>query len=517
MTLRERIAQLLPFFVHREFPERAASPEEAIAVPSAVQRVDSAYERFRNLLDPGDEDILRRKAIVRFLRRRWELAASPETLAQALLKDLAYGRYIPNDTHRRHAEAIALVVQKALTVWQQSGRVMHRWFLPFVAVEIDRVLYPREADDALVYTFFEDTRERIVWEDTSVDETDRDAQLFLACHRALAKTDDAELFWHLFRTAEPAWIRDASDPEIQEIAERFPGHQKEIERVLHHPTAFRLFRRLQPAAVPYRILRDALRREDAETVLADPEQRAEAVRAVLSDRIRKLERQMFRRVWHAAIFLFLSKGVLAFALEIPYELVLGNLRVVPLIINLLFPPTLLFLMTGSVPRPGRANTERLLRIIDTLVSGEGDAVPLLIIRVARGGAIRRGLFALLYGLITIALFAGIIWFLQLLQFSLVGGLFFIMFLAIVSFLGLRLRSLVRDIRVVAPRESLLGGVIDFLTLPIIDLGRQITLHASQINVFLFLLDAVIEAPFKVLLGLVEEWFAFLREKKEELV
>jgi hypothetical protein len=112
---------------------------------------------------------------------------------------------------------------------------------------------------------------------------------------------------------------------------------------------------------------------------------------------------------------------------------------------------------------------------------------------------------------------GILWILRALNFSLVSGFFFIIFLGLVSFLGLRLRSGMSDIRVVAPRSGLVASLIDFFTLPIVDFGRQIALHASQVNVFLFLLDAIIEAPFKVLLGLVEEWFSYLREKKEELV
>jgi len=514
--IRERIATLLSFFTPREVPERATTPEESLSVHVATQRVDSAYERFRNLLDPGDEDILRRKAIMRFLGRRWAFTADPETFSLDLLKNLAYGKYIPGATHRRYTRDIAVVVQKAFTFWQLSNRTTHTWFLPLLSVEIDRILYPREADDALVYAFFEDTLERIVWEDETVEASERKTQLFLACHRALAKTDDAELFWHLFRTAEPSWIGEASEEDLEHVAEHFPRLQEEIEQALHHPAAVRLLRKMQLLAVPYRILRDILRQEHAEAILENPTRLASAVQAVLTERIRRLERQMFRRVWHAALFLFLSKGVLAFSLEIPYEWFFGNIRVVPLFINFFFPPTVLLLMTGSIPRPGKANTDRLIQILQTLVSGEGKH-PESIVRTPQKTAVRRSIFTLIYGFFSLVLFAGIFWFLRVLNFSLLGGFFFVVFLGLVSFLGLRLRSSMRELRVVVPQQRVIGALLDFLTLPMIDLGRQIALRASQINVFLFLLDAIIEAPFKLLIGLVEEWFTYLRERKEELV
>lgn len=514
--IRERIAELLPFFLPREVPERATTPEDSITVHAAAQRVDTAYERFRNLLDPGDEDILRRKAIVRFLSRRWELGSDAETFSLALLKNLASGKYIPDTTHRRYVTDVAVVVRKAFTLWQVGQRRLPAWFLPLLAVEIDRVLYPRDADDALVYAFFEDARERTVWEDATIAPAERDTQLFLACHRSLAKTDDAELFWHLFRTAEPSWMGDPADEDLAHVAAHFAPLESEIERALRHPAALRLLRKMQPSAVPYRILRDILRREHAEDILNDPTHLANAVAVVLTERVRRLERQMLRRVWHAALFLFLSKGVLAFALEIPYEVFLGDVRVVPLLINLLFPPTLLFLMAGSVPRPGPANTERLVQIVRTIVSGEGVHSD-VIVRAPARRAIQRSAFALAYGLVTLLLLIGIVWLLRIFQYSLVGGFFFVVFLGLVSFLGLRLRSSIRELRIVAPREGAMSVLIDFFTLPIIDLGRQIALRASQINVFLFILDAIIEAPFKLLIGLAEEWFAYLRERKEELV
>jgi hypothetical protein len=47
-------------------------------------------------------------------------------------------------------------------------------------------------------------------------------------------------------------------------------------------------------------------------------------------------------------------------------------------------------------------------------------------------------------------------------------------------------------------------------------GRWISIRAPRVNIFLFFFDFIIEAPFKALVELIENWLAFLREKREEI-
>jgi len=515
--IRPEIQNLLAFFVDREAPKRATGSEDALEIYSATQQVDSAYERFRNLLDPGDEDVLRRKAIGRFINLRWELSSDPEKFALALLKDLARGHYVPINTSRTLATGISVVLKRAVLFISHNNKDIPKWFLQMVAVEVDRVIYPREGDDALVYFFFEEAKKKTIWKDDTIDDEDKNTQLFLACHRVLAKTDEAELFWHLYRTAEPVWQKIVlSEDEMDSIVKNFGRLQEEIETALYSPMSVRVLRRLHSPAVPYRILRDVLRQANATTILSDNQLLATSVRDLLMRRIKKTEQQMLKRVWHAAAFLFLTKSILAIATEIPYELFLGGVRYFPLMINLLFPSTLLFLMAGTVTRPGGDNAERMVKLVQNIVARD-NSLPEVRIPSVEGKSFRKSMFATFYGLTAVVSMVVIVWVLNMTKFSLLGGFYFIMFLALVSFLGLRLRSAMRDYRVVSKKQGLSSFVIDFLTVPIIDFGRELSMRATQINIFLFIMDALIEAPFKVVLGLIEEWFSFVRERKEDLV
>ena len=53
-------------------------------------------------------------------------------------------------------------------------------------------------------------------------------------------------------------------------------------------------------------------------------------------------------------------------------------------------------------------------------------------------------------------------------------------------------------------------------LPIVRMGRWLSANVAKINVFIYFFDFIVEAPFKVAIRVIESWFAFVREKKEEI-
>ena len=52
--------------------------------------------------------------------------------------------------------------------------------------------------------------------------------------------------------------------------------------------------------------------------------------------------------------------------------------------------------------------------------------------------------------------------------------------------------------------------------PVIRVGRKFTEGIAQINFILIIVDFIIEAPFKGLVGFFEQWFMFVADKREEL-
>ena len=53
-------------------------------------------------------------------------------------------------------------------------------------------------------------------------------------------------------------------------------------------------------------------------------------------------------------------------------------------------------------------------------------------------------------------------------------------------------------------------------MPIILVGRWLSDNFSKINVFIFIFDFIIEAPFKVLVEIGEDWTKYVRERRDNM-
>jgi hypothetical protein len=92
---------------------------------------------------------------------------------------------------------------------------------------------------------------------------------------------------------------------------------------------------------------------------------------------------------------------------------------------------------------------------------------------------------------------------------------FLFFLAIVSFLTYRIYQTANTYTVIY-KQNIITPIIDFFFVPVVRVGRRFTEGISQINFILMIIDFIIEAPFKGLVGFFEQWFSFLATKREEL-
>ena len=62
-----------------------------------------------------------------------------------------------------------------------------------------------------------------------------------------------------------------------------------------------------------------------------------------------------------------------------------------------------------------------------------------------------------------------------------------------------------------------GNVANFFYVPIVTMGKWLSESFSQINVFIFFLDFIIEAPFKLFVEMFEQWTAYVKERKEDVI
>lgn len=514
LTVRPEVTEFASLVAN---PTSPAAAEELIRVSSATKRIAFAYERFRNTLEPDEEEILRRRAIYRILERRLFEDRPPAVIATTLLQELIRGNYIkPCPTSL--AVRIGTLLHKGRQLYAHLPAAHGQWFLRLLAVGIDHVLFPPAAQEALVHLMYHDVYQRTVWYDNVVREEDRPTQLYLGCHRALYAADNSELAYHYFVHQHSIWQQETLAPaQVDELSRALPQFRQRIEAALDHPTLDRITRLLRPAAVPYHVLRDLLQTGRQQALLG-PTALQEAARETYNRRVRKTRGRMNRRAWHSILFLFLTKTLLAILIEVPYErFVLEGVHVGALATNIAFHPLLLFVLATTARLPGHKNRERVVEHLMKMVTGEGELPTIVISTPRRYGATIWAIFAIVYAVLFMLIFWLLFTVLDRLHFSLLAMFFFVVFLGLVSFLATRIRRSTDTLRVIARGESALSAVLSFLALPVLEFGRWLAQNIRQLNILLFLMDRILEAPFKLLIDVTEEWFEFVRDRREEIV
>ncbi|MBP9869753.1 hypothetical protein KBC59_04325 [Patescibacteria group bacterium] len=500
-----------------------AVPEGArINVHAAVSRFSVLYERIRNAVDYKDEHLLRKSAILRILKRQLILERDPQVIAWNLVRELIGARYLPNgELSESVVDAVAIRVKKYQIVSRcRSGSSSHdAWLLAVIAVELEELLVDSTSEKALVTFLYERTADRIQVTGKAVEQTDARLQTYIAGYRGYLKADDEVLSYKLLRAYMPEWLRpDEWMSQPQPVADRLIGVERRIKRTLTHPLAPKFLRAMKPWAVALTILRDALLEKPGQAgeLLSNSEALRKEITSVSEKRYADAAGRLRRGAIRATIYLFFTKMVFALAVEVPIELFwLKHIAYGALATNLLFPPVLMFLIGLLIKVPGKDNTLKMIENVELLLGGA--PLPMREIRLPRErGFLSKTIFSSVYAFMFMVIFGALVMFLTALEFTWVSIGIFVFFLCLVSFFGFRLRSTAREFVVVEPKHGLMAVLGDFLSLPILRAGKFLSRGISRLNVFLFFFDFLFEAPFKMFLTVLEEWFGFLKEKKEEL-
>ncbi len=498
------------------------SDDSRIHVHAAVSRFAVLYERIRNAVDYKDEHLLRKSALKRILNRQILLESDPHVIANNLVKEMIGARYLPNDKLPESlldevAERIAKL--QAVTKIHAGSERHYAWLRGLVSVEIEELLVDHLEEKSLVTFLYERLVGKILIQGEVMKEPEMRLQVYLACCRELLKSDDETLAYKLMRAYLPEWLRPEDwIASPRGMAERLVGVERRISLSLANPLAPRIRRAVKPWAVSLNFLRDALkdRPEQARELLSDTGS-LDAVLARLADRRYKEARGKLRRgAVRATIYLFITKMLIALLLEVPLEMLwYQRVSYLSLMINILLPPALMFTVSLFIRIPGKENTDRIKEYANRLL--EKDGIPFRDIRARKKRGVQsRILLSTIYAAMFVITFGGIGIILMRLDFTWLSAAIFYFFLCVVSFFAFRLRQNAREYIIVQGRDRTYGVLLDFLSYPILRAGQWLSRSLSHINFFLFFLDFMVEAPFKMVLSVLEEWFAFMKEKKEEL-
>lgn len=478
---------------------------QKIHVTGAGRTLTFAYEQLRNAAEYTEEHLLLEKAILRFYRRAFlsrDIVTVKES-GEELITELTLAGYLQNDSITVDTvvdiNALAEEYYKAHTKYRKDT-----WTLNVLAVEVERLLnsdLKRDVFAQFAYEYFFNTVDQRKLFNAPIAQYE--VALFVAVQRALLKSD-------------PATIRTALLHRYQQRpnSPAYTDTNKMIDSVLEAPTTDKIYRIVNRRGAALRILKRLIdEHEDVPKMLTSHDQFLSSYEAQIQNEYSRINSRINKGIIKSVIFLIITKVLIGMSVEVPYDyLTHGSIVMLPLVINLAFPPIYMVLLRFTLRLPGSTNEQALTDTIDHILYGDGKAVNASY-KAGRGFGVA---FNITYALFFILVFGGVALWLISLGFAPLHLLVFFVFLSTASFLGFRLSRQIRELEATESSQDGITIVRDFLYIPFVVVGRWMSEKYAQVNIVAMVLDMVIELPLKTVLHLIRQWGAFIASKKDEL-
>ena len=512
-------------------PVTAPSNVSKISVSQTVSFAAFLYEKMRNAIEYREDHLIRRAAIERILRRRIVLNPNGHDIAEPLIKELLWARYLENNVmpEDKIAEIQSTIdkyfyLKNEFTVGRPSKeqKKLTDWIIEVASCEIEERLSPdprREAFTNYVYHLLRDNVRFL-----NGEEMERDVTIYIAVERAFAKSDDPLIRYHLLKLLIPDFIK-GNWQDAQTLLPSFGEIYNKIEKDLAHPFLEQLRRFVKRESPPFLILRALFEMypKEYEAILENEEKLMYKIDEICRKRYDETRSKLRRAGVRSFIYIVLTKVIFALALELPYDIyILKSISYLPIVVNILVPPAFMSAIILSVGVPGPDNTKRIQTKIKQIITEDPD-IPqkeqnqLVLGKKAKVKSPLLNIgFTFMYILAFLLSFGAIIFILSKFHFNIVSQGIFIFFLTLVTFFAYRIRLIAREY-LVLEKEGVLEPIFDFFMLPLLRVGQWLSGEITKINLFIFIFDFVIEAPFKAIFEVVEEWIRFVKSKKEEMV
>ena len=500
-----------------------------IPVSKAVSAMAKLYEVLRNTIEYEEEHLLRKRAIKRIILRMGALKREPtQDMASDIVKEILWAKYLSDfpapeaaiGTVMQSLQKYKHLVDTFIKIYgDKPGKDTAGFLYSMLAVEIERILIPSSGMDALVNAEYQFLLPMKLLMGSGVPDKYVPVQTYIAIQRALLKSDRDIIGYYLFHNAFNQWATPNEEYYVF-IAKNIEKAVRDINEHLAFHLKPKLIQEIVRQSVPFRIINNIIRRNiaDADKTFSNRKELDTQIENVCKAEYRRIKGRQRTTIIRSIMYLFVTKVFLALILEVPYELlVFGSINYVTLGINIIFPPILMFLIASTFSIPEVKNTQKLKEMIATVMNPTSvDLSQINRASLERGGVMNTAFralnlfsFFLVFGLIIMGLIA--------LHFNIMGILIFIMFLTLITFVAVRLRKTAKEIVVVNEARSIFSPFIDIASVPILRIGRTLSDSVSQLNIFTIIFDVLLEAPFKTIIKIIEDWTSYLREQRDQIV
>ncbi|MBM3205737.1 hypothetical protein FJZ41_02755 [Candidatus Shapirobacteria bacterium] len=515
-----------------------------IHVDEIASRVAVFYENLLRVINWKEEQLVRRTAIERKLKRRLiteisglSLVANlqPAKIAEALVLESIRGGHLPNNQiPQNKIKDVQNILEKYIYILKHLSSAQERgssdvklkvqfynWLLELAACEIEETLAPPYRENALINSMASVMEERIrVKPEGSISEKEKRIQIYIAVHRTLFHLDAPIISYRLLKWQHPEWTNMPASLYPQ-AAQNILKIRKELGEQLDYRWSGEFFKICEKQDTLWLILGDVLdqfkkKPENITSKLADKETLNQMVTEAYETRYKTLKTRLLRMGLYSSFSVMIANAFSLFIVEVPIaKLLYGGIKPWVMVADVVVPTLIMIGLVSAYRLPGKTNLEKVMEEIHKIIyQQEGEEIYEIRVKKVRKKITTAFIFLLYLLGLAISLWA-LIWVLRAIKLPPTSIFINTMLAAVMIFGAMVVRQRAKEIAV-EDRTTFLEFSIDVLSIPIAKIGQWLATKWKKYNVVSVFFTALIDMPFFAFINFVENWSSFLKERKSEI-
>ncbi len=515
--------------------------EQVIHVDEIASGIAKFYEKVRKIIDWKDDNALRRGAIERILKRKlfskmigFSLRDhEPKALAQTIATELVRGGHLPNhEIPQSRVDIVAVALSKYLYfldhIYNSSNAAnvkkannLSTFVMEIAACEIEEILTRPVKQYGIMNAMVQILDERIeIIPNTALDRKEKRDMISIAVERKLYHLDDNYITYQYLKRKYPGW----QNPNLEQMkwfADNLSSINESSNEYINRKIIKKFEDVAEHSATVFMLLDDAVDglKKNPESIKDSVEDRGKLM-SIITDAYNKRHTTLKRRLKNSAVFstlsVFISNWATFYLFEVPLaHLFYEDFNMLSTIVDFLLPALVMFLLIIFIKPPKGDNLGKVLTYAQNIFY-EDQEYEGYEIKIEEDKTTMGKIFVkLLYFISTIAAFLGIAYVFYIAQLPITSVIYDTFTIAVTIYAAVVVRRDSRELYV-GDDKDFKDFIFDVITVPIAKVGLFLSKKWKEYNVVAVFTNFLVELPFAAILDFIEDWSAFIKERKSEL-
>lgn len=518
-------------------------PGTPIHVDEIASHLAKFYESVRKVIDWKEDNVLRRSAIERALKRTlfpkltgMSLSTDIDTykVAYSITADLIRGGHLPNDEiSQENVLLVDNILKKYLYILKHAvfptsdavplkRQINFTYFIiDLAAVDIEEILTNPVREQALLQAMTSTVSSRVrILPEGSISDEDKKTHVYIATCRTLFDLDDSFIIAQLLKFSYAQWFNPPEEL-LQTLAKDIPDIWVKSGKVLEHPVSRQLYTICERIDTVYMLIGDIMEKYKDNPVklrglLADKPAFTAEITEAYNKRYTSLKSRLFRLAIFSTLSVFLSNWATFYIVEVPLAALFAEgFNLFTAIIDFTIPTIVMFFLVSIIRPPPEDNVKRVLSAVHQFVYADEKRKLYDVYIKRRRNRYFRAIMGIMYLTMMFGVLGGVGYVFYIARLPISSVIFDTFTIALTFFAAVGIRNKSKELSV-DDRTPVWEFFLDMLSVPIARIGAFLAAKWKEYNFIAILFTFLIETPMVVIFDFIENWSQYLKERRAEL-